>query len=55
VAIALVSGFGVGSLLTPLLATQDGTKATVAAVAISHVVASAVRFWQMRQDVGWRI
>jgi uncharacterized membrane protein YfcA len=54
-AIAAVSGFGVGSLLTPLLAVVAGTKAAVAAVAIPHVVASGLRFWQLRQHVDWTV
>jgi len=54
-AIASISGFGVGSLLTPVLALQAGTKAAVAAVSIPHVVASALRFWQLRRHVDWRI
>jgi hypothetical protein len=34
--IAAVSGFGIGSLLTPVLALQIGTKLAVAAVAVPH-------------------
>lgn len=54
-AIASVSGFGVGSLLTPTLGFHAGTKAAVAAVAIPHVVGSAVRFWQLRRRVDWNV
>lgn len=36
-AIASVAGF-IGSVLTPLLATQVGTKAAVAAVSIPHIM-----------------
>lgn len=54
-AIASVSGFGVGSILTPLLAVNLGTKLAVAAVSIPHVVASGARFWQMRRHVDWRV
>jgi uncharacterized membrane protein YfcA len=54
-ALASVSGFGVGSLLRPLLAVQAGPKAAVAAVAIPHVVASGVRFWQLRHHVDWKV
>lgn len=50
-AIASVSGFGIGSLLTPLLAVRVGTKLAVAAVSIPHVTATALRFWLMRQHV----
>lgn len=50
-AIASVSGFGIGSLLTPLLAVRVGTKLAVAAVSIPHVTATALRFWLLRQHV----
>lgn len=50
-AIASVSGFGIGSLLTPLFALRMGTKLAVAAVSIPHVAATALRFWIMRKHV----
>jgi uncharacterized membrane protein YfcA len=50
-AIAAVSGFGIGSLLTPLFALQVGTKVAVAAVSIPHFVATAFRFWLLRNKV----
>jgi uncharacterized protein len=50
-AIASIAGFGIGSLLTPLLALESGTKVAVAAVAIPHLVASAQRFWILRRHV----
>lgn len=37
-AIAAVTGFGIGSLLTPVLALQIDTRLAVAAVSIPHVV-----------------
>jgi uncharacterized membrane protein YfcA len=54
-AIASVAGFGVGSLLTPVLALRTGMRAAVAAVTIPHAIASAVRFWQLRRAVDWRV
>ena len=36
--IAAVTGFGIGSLLTPVLALQVGTRLAVAAVAIPHFI-----------------
>ena len=54
-AIASVSGFGIGSLLTPLLAMRYGTKLSVAAVSIPHVVATAWRFWMMRKHIDRRL
>jgi uncharacterized membrane protein YfcA len=54
-AIASVCGFGVGSLLTPVLALHTTTRLAVAAVSIPHVVASGIRFWQLRRSVDWRV
>jgi hypothetical protein len=53
-AVAAVSGFGIGSVLTPLLATHSGTKLAVAAVSIPHVIGTAVRFAKLRSDVDRR-
>src|SRR5262249_10355125 len=49
--VAAVSGFGIGSLLTPLLAAHFGTRTAVAAVSIPHVVGTAVRFVTLRPHV----
>jgi uncharacterized protein len=54
-AIAAVTGFGVGSVLTPVLATVTGTKLAVAAVSIPHLVATAQRFWVLRAHVERRV
>jgi uncharacterized membrane protein YfcA len=54
-AIASVSGFGIGSLLTPVLGVQVGTKLAVAAVSVPHVTATALRFWIMREHVDRRL
>lgn len=54
-AIASVAGFGIGSLLTPLLATAADAKLAVAAVSIPHVIGTAVRFWLVRGHVDRRI
>ena len=48
---AAVAGFGIGSLLTPLLATQVPLKLAVAAVSIPHLIATALRFWLLRAHV----
>ena len=53
--IASVTGFGIGSLLTPVLAIETGTKLAVAAVAIPHVVGTAQRFWLLRAHVDRRV
>jgi uncharacterized membrane protein YfcA len=54
-AIAAVAGFGIGSLLTPTLALQTGTKLAVAAVAVPHFVGTAQRFWILRRHVDRRV
>jgi uncharacterized membrane protein YfcA len=54
-AIASVSGFGIGSLLTPLLAVRVGTKLAVAAVSVPHLAATALRLWIMRKHVDRRL
>jgi len=53
--IAAVTGFGIGSLLTPVLGLQVGTKLAVAAIAIPHFVGSAQRFWMLRRHVDRRV
>jgi uncharacterized membrane protein YfcA len=54
-AIASVSGFGIGSLLTPVLAVRVGTKLAVAAVSVPHLTATALRFWLLRKHVDRRL
>src|ERR1700750_462285 len=49
--IASVAGFGIGSLLTPLVAVQYGMKTAVGAVAIPHIIATVLRFWRLRAHV----
>jgi uncharacterized membrane protein YfcA len=53
--IASVAGFGIGSVLTPLLALRADAKLAVAAVSIPHVIGTAVRFWLLRGHVDRRI
>jgi len=50
-ATATVVGFGIGSLMTPLLATRFGTTTAVALVTVPHAVATAVRCWRLRAHV----
>jgi uncharacterized protein len=49
--IASVTGFGIGSLLTPMLALQVDTRLAVAAVSIPHVIGTAIRFGLLRGGV----
>lgn len=53
--IAAVSGFGIGSLLTPLLAIGFGTKTAVLLVSLPHATATSFRFWMMRRAVDRRV
>lgn len=53
--IASVAGFGIGSLLTPLVAVQYGMKTAVGAVAIPHITATVLRFWRLRGQVDRRV
>jgi uncharacterized membrane protein YfcA len=53
--IAAVTGFGIGSLLTPVLAWQAGAKLAVAAVAIPHVIGTGQRFWGLRRHIDRRV
>jgi uncharacterized membrane protein YfcA len=54
-ATAAIAGFGIGSLLTPLFATQFGMTTAIAAVAVPHALATTVRCWRLRKDVDWGI
>ena len=49
--IASITGFGIGSVLTPLLATSVGTRLAVAAISIPHFFATVLRFWRLRGHV----
>ena len=51
----MLSGFGIGSVITPLLATRYGMKVAVAAVAIPHVVGTALRFFFLRKNLDRRV
>lgn len=54
-AIASISGFGIGSILTPLLASWIGTKLAVALVSIPHFFGTTLRFVVIRQHVDRRV
>ena len=54
-ATAAVVGFGIGSLLTPLLAVRVGMPAAIAAIALPHAAATALRFWRLRRAVDWAV
>lgn len=50
-AVAAVSGFGIGSLLTPVLMASMPTAHAVAVLAIPHAWATAIRWLRLRSDV----
>ena len=54
-AVASIAGFGIGSILTPLLAISIGTKLAVATVSIPHLMATALRFALIREHVDKRV
>src|SRR5688572_31905474 len=54
-AVAAMTGFGIGSLLTPVLALSVDTRLAVAAVSIPHVVGTAVRFALLRGRIDRRV
>jgi uncharacterized protein len=53
--IAAVAGFGIGSLLTPALASQVDARLAVAAVAIPHIAGTAFRFWLLGGRFDWQV
>lgn len=54
-AIAAVAAFGIGSILTPLMTTLVSAKLAVASVSIPHFLATAYRFWLIREHVDRRV
>ena len=54
-ATATVVGFGIGSMMTPLLALRFGTTTAVALVTLPHAAATAVRCWRLRAHVDRRV
>jgi len=49
--IASIAGFGIGSLLTPLLAFETGISIAVAGVSIAHFCGTALRFFFLRKFI----
>jgi uncharacterized membrane protein YfcA len=54
-AIAAVAGFGIGSVLTPLLGAVVGVKLAVAMASLPHVVGTALRLWIVRAHIDRRL
>jgi uncharacterized protein len=53
--VASVSGFGIGSLLTPAMSLEAGARLAVVAVAIPHAIGTSIRFWRFRDAVDWSV
>ena len=53
--VASVAGFGVGSLLTPLLTPSAGAKLAVALVSVPHAIGTLLRLWRLRHDISWPV
>ncbi|MHB8104004.1 MAG: sulfite exporter TauE/SafE family protein [Dehalococcoidales bacterium] len=54
-AVASVAGFGIGSLLTPLLTIETGISTAVAGVSIAHFFGTSLRFLLLRKSLNRRI
>ncbi len=50
-AVASIAGFGIGSLLTPLVALSLPTDQAVALIAIPHFLGTALRLWMWRAHI----
>jgi uncharacterized membrane protein YfcA len=48
---AAVIGFGIGSLMTPLLITRVDPHLAVSLIVVPHMLATALRYWQHRGSV----
>jgi uncharacterized membrane protein YfcA len=53
--VAAIAGFGIGSILTPIVALYTGTKLAVPLVSIPHVVGTALRLWVLRAHIDRRL
>ena len=53
--VAGVSGFGIGSILTPVLSLWWDTKLAVAMVAVPHAAGTALRLWLFRRQIDRRV
>ena len=50
-AIASISGFGIGSVLTPVLSTQFDVRLAIAMVSLPHLAGTVVRFLLVRAQI----
>ena len=52
---ASIVGFGIGSLLTPIIALRFGTDLAIAAVSLPHLAGGLLRGWRLRQSIDWTV
>jgi uncharacterized protein len=50
-ATASIVGFGIGSLLTPVMAARFGTDLAIAAIALPHLSGGLLRGWRLRHSL----
>jgi uncharacterized membrane protein YfcA len=53
--LAAISGFGIGSILVPVLSVGCGVKTAVVIATFPHLFGTALRFWTVRTSVDRRI
>jgi uncharacterized membrane protein YfcA len=53
--IASIAGFGIGSVLTPVLSLWIDAKLAVAAISLPHLIGTALRFWLLKGRVDRRV
>ncbi len=53
--IASVSGFGIGSVVTPIFTLKTGTSLAVAGVSVAHFMGTALRFWIWKSHINKEI
>lgn len=53
--VASLAGFGIGSMLTPLLSTETGISIAVGGVSIVHFFGTTLRFFFMRKNLNKRV
>jgi uncharacterized protein len=54
-ATASIAGFGIGSILTPILGARYSIADAILAVSIPHAIATAIRCWRLRRNIDRRI
>jgi uncharacterized protein len=52
---ASVAGFGIGSLLIPLVSIQTGAKVAIALMSLPHFLGNSVRFWLLKSKINRKI